>query len=363
VSGGLGRLGLEVVGVSAELAGALEGLVKNLIAVAKLPTTHGADTLKDRVRAARAAARATPLLGRAHGLSAVSRLRKVGRVDGVVQIGTGFVLPAGTRYVTFEDLTVAQALRLSYPEFESLGRKAVQTRLERQRRAYQGAVACCMTTRWAGDSVVNDYGIPAGKVHAVGVGRNHAVGATSRDWQTPRYLFVGVEWERKNGPAVLRAFTRVREHFPDARLDVVGGHPPLDTDGVVGHGFLSLGEPAARAEVEALFREATCFVMPSLYEPSALAYVEAGAAGLPSIGTTVGGSAELIGDGGCVVDPHDDEALFTAMRELADPETAARLGGLAHRRSELYTWDSVAQRILRALAPVGVDRDALAAFL
>jgi glycosyltransferase involved in cell wall biosynthesis len=92
--------------------------------------------------------------------------------------------------------------------------------------------------------------------------------------------------------------------------------------------------------------------MPSFSEASAIAYVEAAAAGLPSIGTTSGGSDYLIGDGGVVVDPYDDDALLAAMLRLADPETAQRTGAAAKLRSELFTWPEVARRLLRALEGV-----------
>ena len=89
--------------------------------------------------------------------------------------------------------------------------------------------------------------------------------------------------------------------------------------------------------------------MPSHYDAAGIAYVEAAAAGLPSIGTRNGGPGFLIGDGGIVVDPRDDEALLTAMRRLADPDTAARMGAAAKERSELFTWSAVARRLVRAL--------------
>ena len=87
----------------------------------------------------------------------------------------------------------------------------------------------------------------------------------------------------------------------------------------------------------ALFSAATCFVMPSRFEPFGIAYVEAGMAGLASIGTTVGGAATAVGEGGILVNPDDPPALTEAMRILAQPAEAARLGGLAaaHARSQL----------------------------
>jgi glycosyltransferase involved in cell wall biosynthesis len=221
--------------------------------------------------------------------------------------------------------------------------------MDRQRRAYRQAVACCLTTPWAAESVIRDYGIEPAKVHVVGVGFNHDAGAGDRDWSRPRYLFVGMDWARKNGAGVLRAFARLREELPAALLDVVGRHPRLNQPGVTGHGVLHLNVAEERARLDRLFGSATCFVMPSYSEAGAISYVEAVAAGVPSIGTTSGGSGYLIGREGLMVDPRDDESLLAAMRRLSDPVTAARLGAAAKRRAVDFTWTAVAQRLLRAL--------------
>jgi hypothetical protein len=42
---------------------------------------------------------------------------------------------------------------------------------------------------------------------------------------------------------------------------------------------------------------------------------------------------------------------------------AARLGEQARLRSELFTWRTVAERLVRALAPAGADLHGLAEFL
>lgn len=141
----------------------------------------------------------------------------------------------------------------------------------------------------------------------------------------------------------------VRALFPEARLDLVGGHPSVDAEGVVGHGRLSLGDERERRLLDSLFESATCFVMPSCSEPAGISYLEAGAAGVPSIGSTVGGSAELIGDGGCVVDPSDDRALSDAMRRFANGDEARAAGERALARSEQFVWTKVARRFLDAL--------------
>lgn len=293
------------------------------------------------------------------------RLGACAPLDGLIQLGTGYSVTTTVPIVTLEDMTVVQAREAGSAAWRAMPARAVAARVARQRDAYQRARACCATTHWAAASIIADYGIPPEKVHVVGVGRNLDPGgaAVAHDWSPPKFLFVGLDWERKNGPRVLAAFARLRADVPDARLDVVGTHPPLQADGVVGHGVLRLDDESDRNRLAELFAGATCFVMPSLHEPSAHTYVEASAWAIPSIVTSNGGSAELVGDGGIVVDPLDDDGLLETMRALCDPATAARLGGLAQRRSSLFTSRAMAGRLLRALDLPSIRTKELPAFL
>jgi glycogen synthase len=278
--------------------------------------------------------------------------------DAVVQIGSEFTLPPTPRLATLEDMTVVQHVRLGDEWTATRSPRDIDAWIARQGLAYRRASVCCVATAWAKGSLVDDYGVPPDKVEVVGLGRNHDPPAGARDWETPRFLFIGRDWRRKNAPAVGRAFTRLRAERPAATLDVVGERPPLEGPGITVHGPLSLDVPAERARVEELYARATCFVMPSHREAFGIVYAEAGAAGMPSIGTTVGGAREVIGDGGRVVDPDDDDALLAAMRTLADPATAQRLGARARAHAERFTWPAVAGRVLAAL---GLDASARAA--
>jgi glycosyltransferase involved in cell wall biosynthesis len=356
---GLADAGVEPVAVNVEPRGLLRPAAFNLIAARYL---RPAGSPRAAVRRARSASWASPELAAVNSWASARALRDAGPLDGIVQIGTGYTLRADAPIATFEDMTILQTLGQAYIGWDSLSARGVEARLARQRANYASAAAVCMTSRWAAESAVRDYGVPAEKVHVVGVGRNHtAPPSVPRDWTTPRFLYVGMDWERKNGAGILRAFARLRDELPAARLDLVGVHPDVDLPGVTGHGILRLDVEEEHARLERLFAESTCFVMPSHTEASAIAYVEAGAAGLPSIGTTSGGSDYLIGDGGVVVDPTDDAALLDAMRRLSDPETARRLGAAARLRSEMFTWPAVARRLLDALEGRRADAPAAAA--
>jgi glycosyltransferase involved in cell wall biosynthesis len=357
----------EVVAEAVPLSGALPRRLGRLAHMGSLGTRLRPGDLGDP-RAAAARLHSAAQLGRptiaARNRLMRRRIADAGLLDGIVQRGCELVLPVGQRFVTYEDSTVLQALSYPWPHLRALSEADIQRYAARQRRIYAAARACCACTHWAAESITGSYGVASERVCVVGLGQNHPPAELApRDWSSPRYLFVGADWERKNGPAVLSAFNRVRELHPDAHLDVVGGHPRLDVKGVLGYGPLSRTDPAERERVASLFSSATAFVMPSLHEPAGIVYIEAGAAGVPSIGSTDGGAATMIGPGGLIIDPLDSERIYTAMLELADPQTAQRLGELAQRHAGLFTWRKVAERLVRALAIPAVDPDGLAEFL
>lgn len=344
---GLGGLGVEVVPLDLSLPRTVERAV---LVAAAAPTRNRYDAegaaLTDKVRSMRAR----------RACAAVS-------VDGVIQIGTTFALGSGVRFVTLEDMTLRQAIA-GHPVFSRMSAATAESWERRRARVYAAARRCTAASHWTADSLSRDYRLARERVAVVGFGANHRASVAERDWRTPRFLFVGIDWERKGGPLLLRAFARLRRSLPEATLDVIGGHPPLQQDGVSFHGVLSRQVEHERAVVLELFARATCFVMPSLVEPFGIAYVEAASAGVPSIGSSVGGPRDVIGaDGGLVVAPDDEDALLDAMRGLADPDTARRMGEAARARSALYTWPKVAERMLRALDLPAPDRRDLAEFL
>lgn len=237
----------------------------------------------------------------------LTALHRVPRhVDAVLQIGTGYRVHH-RRLATFEDMTIAQAVEHAWGPFPDLPPALVDGRRRLQQSVYEKAGICFAATSWAADSISDDYGIPRERITVTGLGVNReGQPSTDKDWSSPRFLFVGHDWERKRGDAVVKAFEQVRDLYPDALLHLVGaGVPDIDADGVVVHGPLPISEPAAQQRLGRLFAEATCLVVPSRLEPAGIVYAEAGRMGIPSIGTTVGGAADMIGDGGIVVDPSD----------------------------------------------------------
>lgn len=349
-------------GVPSKLADALEEIGCEVVPInAEVPRGR---TFRHRFKMTWADQEASRVFAAASGLVVRSKLAGSGGVDGVIALDSGYLIGGHVPVVSFDDMTVAQAMRQGDdPVYQGLGERAAARWQARQQKIYDRCHACCAAARWAAESIHEDYGVPNEKIHVVGFGHNVEIEVSERDWSVPRFLFVGGDWQRKRGGAIVEAFQKLRETHPEAELDLVGGHPPIEAPGINGHGRLPLGSESGERIYYELLRKSTCYVMPSSFEPLGIAYLDAATAGMPCIATTSGGARDAVAESGLLVDPDDDAALLPAMIEMSDPETARRMGAAARRHSDLYTWRAVAERVLRAFDLPAIDNDKLAAYI
>ncbi len=166
------------------------------------------------------------------------------------------------------------------------------------------------------------------------------------------WLAVGRFEIAKDYPNMLRAFARVRERQPDAVLLLVGrGSLQEETEALarklgMGGAVRFLG---VRGDVPLVMSAADGYVMSSAWEGMPMVLLEAAAAGLPIVATTVGGNHEVVLDGesGFLVAPRDDEALGSAMLRLSGlPEARRRsMGERGHEHIRTrYGLNRVAER-------------------
>lgn len=281
-------------------------------------------------------------------------IRKAGSLDLILAMGTElYDLEALRRFgipiVTYDDGTLKQMWSHHSSDLRQNGfsGKEVNLWIKRQARSSRAADINFVSTNWAKESFMNDYSVVSSKVRVVGMGHRPKIsGSMQRDWSLPRYLFVGVDWKRKNGDRVLQAFREVRKTCPEAVLDIVGDTPDITEAGVSNHGLISRTDDSGQRKIQDLLSTATCFTVPSLFDPSPIAYLEAGSAGLPVVGTKEGGAQELLGAGSICVDPTDTNAITQGMLELARPDLAELTGKYAREAAATSTWVDVARKIL-----------------
>lgn len=222
----------------------------------------------------------------------------------------------------------------------------------RERTFYERADVCFTTSEFIRASLIEDYGLPPERVECVWCGANTEPPAipAAREWHGGRILFVGIEWERKGGPDLLRAFERVVRAVPTAQLVIAGCSPAAPHPAIRVLGRLPL------EEISKLYGDADLFCMPSRKEPAGVVFSEAGLRGLPSVATRSGGIPDRVldGDTGFLVEPGDIDALADRLITLCRDREKCRAMGEAARllATERFTWQAVGERMIPRIRAV-----------
>jgi glycosyltransferase involved in cell wall biosynthesis len=137
------------------------------------------------------------------------------------------------------------------------------------------------------------------------------------------WLAVGRFEIAKDYPNMLHAFARVAERHPRAVLLLVGrGSLQGETEALAHELGLAGGVRfvGVRQDIPEVMSAADGYVMSSAWEGMPMVLLEAAAAGLPIVATTVGGNHEVVRaeESGFLVPPRDPEALGRAMLRLME---------------------------------------------
>lgn len=259
-----------------------------------------------------------------------------------------YYYPSRYYYAAFLDTTLSLRAR-DWPEPGVLARH--YRLLEMLEKWYLSKAAIIFTAgRYVKDEIVDRYGIPPDRIHAVGAGINYDVVAAEKrkpkSKSDIRLLFVGKEETRKGLDILLEAFTKLSQVRSDVALDVVGLRCPHQFDAssmrIQFHG------PVHNAgSIRGFYADADIFVLPARFEPFGLVVLEALASGVPCIVSNVGALPELVGNAGLVLDRNTPEELTARLLDLAsDSETRARMAEAAHQRASGVSWGLVADRMI-----------------
>jgi len=220
---------------------------------------------------------------------------------------------------------------------------------------------------------LTELGVPAAKLHYRPCGVDCGVFTGGHPAAAPPiFVAVGRFVEKKAPHLTVRAFARALHDVPHARLVMIGEGPLLGTcrDLVVELGLASsvllLGPQPPEAVRDQLVH-ARAFVQHSVVaangdsEGTPVSVLEAGACGLPIIGTRHGGIPDVVVENvtGLLVNEHDVDAMGDAMKRLGtDAALAARLGQAgAARVRECFSAERTGSRLYEILlAAASSDR-------
>lgn len=173
--------------------------------------------------------------------------------------------------------------------------------------------------------------------------------------EKPFVLFVGTSEPRKNIGRLIEAFSRLGPELRESHVLVIcggGGWGGVDPrtiafeqgveSSVIVTGYVD------DTTLRALYSNAVCLALPSLYEGFGLPILDARAAGLPILTSNVASMPEAAGKAGLLVDPRSVESIADGLRRLlASPEVRHELASHARVGLDLYCWKAGAAALLK----------------
>lgn len=231
--------------------------------------------------------------------------------------------PSRPAMVVQLDATTEQECR----DFQ-LSRFARRPVIAAERRIFAASSLISCWSQWAMDSVIEDYGVPAGRVMLSRPAPLIAADpGADRPVRTPvRIGFIGNAWKRKGGDRLLSWH---QNRWKDrAELHIFGDLPelPPGARNVIRYG------PVPHAELLDLHLPLLdLVVIPTVQDTLLLAGIEAASRGVPVVTSRLGGVAETVQHGvtGFLCDPTRDTDFVQAVESLLDDPNRRREMGRA----------------------------------
>lgn len=168
----------------------------------------------------------------------------------------------------------------------------------------------------------------------------------------PYLLYVGSRTGYKNFNGFLEAFSLSSKFSKEFNIVCFGGgiftkdeyslanNLGLDSTQLIHYG----GSDRVLAQ---LYREATAFVYPSLYEGFGIPPLEAMSSHCPVVSSNTSSLPEVIGDAGEYFDPTNKDSMTAALENVLDsPSRQSELRTLGAERQKLFSWKKCANDTL-----------------
>lgn len=171
---------------------------------------------------------------------------------------------------------------------------------------------------------------------------------------------VGALNAQKGMDVLLRAFAKAQKLRPNLTLDLVGDGPDRSDlehlavelgvqDSVAFHGLLE------KDAIARMLGESDLFVLASRFDNNPCVLVEAQAAGLPIVATSVGGIAEIVDGNGALVERDDVDALAAAIETTLSELWRLDKHAIAASANDRYSFDVVGRAFADVYRAVTAD--------
>jgi glycosyltransferase involved in cell wall biosynthesis len=225
------------------------------------------------------------------------------------------------------------------------------------RRACRNAARVLTVSEFSRKRIIEWAGIEPSQVVNVGNGVSPEFSTNAKPYQPgfPYLLCIGNRKGHKNEQRVLQGFAAATLG-KDIKLLFSGATSASLTDMSTQLGIADRIKFLGRIEADKLpeiYRGAVALVFPSLYEGFGLPVIEAMACGTPVITSNRTALPEIAGNAAILVDPEDVASIADSIERIVGDESLRNeLIAKGLKRSEIYTWDTVADKVVSVLAEV-----------
>jgi len=273
----------------------------------------------------------TPSLWRRAGIPAALKNEKIAIYHGLSQ-----ELPLGVERLGCKTVvTMHDAIFLRYPELYS--RTYVDLFTRKNREACEKADLIIAISEQTKQDYMSFFGVSEDRIRVVYQGcyegfwepvSKEQLSAATQRWDLPSQyiLSVGALEPRKNALTLIDALQAAHVDFP---LVLVGRgkeeykvqlRERAQQAGIT----LILIEDATMQDLPALYRLASVFAYPSLFEGFGIPVLEAARSGVPVVASTGTCFEEIAGQGALYADPHDPEAIGQQIKRLIEDTSFAK---------------------------------------
>ena len=180
-----------------------------------------------------------------------------------------------------------------------------------------------------------------------------ALGLTS---DSAYIITVGTVLRRRNVSMLVRAFARLREHAPNARLGIIGDNRsrPFEDLGALSRSLgcereVQMSGFVSDDQIAQHYAAADVAVFLSEYEGFGLPALEALSRGIPTVIADRGSLNEMFAPGALVIEPNEAAVAAALLRVLRDPELGADLRRRGWERAKVFSWERAARETLGVL--------------
>lgn len=221
-------------------------------------------------------------------------------------------------------------------------------------------------SRYLAESYIGE-GFEREKFHVVwnGIDTERFRGISRSPSEVVRFTFIGYLGSHKGVHVLINALRFLERERGRFRVNIVGDGVEAKRlrDQVAQSGLertVHFWGKVGNEQVEKVYEDTDVFVLPSVTpENQPVTITEALTAGIPVIGSRLGGIPELIHDGetGYLFEPGNPEDLARKMREFINaPDRAAIYGETARERSRSNTFDRAVEKIIELYGQLATHR-------